>query len=116
MYTLWSLLVARESPPGKELYFNHSEPKTTLPATPDAAAEALLSDLEPTSVDALLRIDVTELEKYDRPLGDYCRDVLGLDGRNEALVKACGYADANEAVALVVRLAWLKAIEQRNPR
>ena len=113
MYALWSLRLSRTDQSKETLTFSHPESKRPFPTAPETAADALLSDLDSKSIQALLRITLENLPDYDQPLGEYCRDVLGLDGRNKALIKACRYADPNEAVALVIRLAWVKACERR---
>jgi len=116
MYALWSLRLSRCNRSKETLTFLHRHSKRSLPTAPEIAADALLSDLDPKSIQALTRIMLEHLPDYDQPLGEYCRSVLGLDGRNEVLIKACGYADPNEAVGVVIRLAWVKACERRNFR
>ncbi len=80
-----------------------------FPGTPEEAAEALLAALGPMTRLSLARIRPEDLRSCSRPLGNYCRDVLGLDGRNQELIKACRFSDPDEAVQLVVRIAWTKA-------
>jgi len=114
VYALWSLPWSRTSPSKEALTFAHFPSNNAFPTAGDIAADALLSDLDPNSIEALTRIDLEHLADYDQPLGDYCRSVLGLDGRNEALLKAFGYSDPSDAVGAVIRLAWIKACERRN--
>jgi hypothetical protein len=113
-YALWSLPWS-PSPPAKDaLTFAHFPSNKPFPTAGEIAADSLLSDLDPNSIEALTRIDLEHLAKYDQPLADYCRNVLGLDGRNEELLRAFGYSDPNDAVGAVIRLAWIKACERRN--
>ncbi len=79
------------------------------PKTPEEAAEALVAALSPVSRQTLAHAQPEDLRNYDQPLGNYCRDVLGLDGRNEDLIKACRSSDADGAVRLIVRMAWARA-------
>ena len=116
MYALWTLPWSRSDQPRAELKFARLRKMMPFPTAPEIAADALLSDLDARSTQALTQIELEHLPHYDRPLGDYCRDVLGLDGRNEELIKACGHSDPNEAIAVVVRLAWIRACEKRNSR
>ena len=114
MYALWTLPWFRSDRPREELMFARLRTITPFPTAPEIAADTLLADLDGRSTEALARIDLEHLPDYDQPLGDYCRDVLGLDGRNKELIKACGYSDPNEVIGVVVRLAWIKACEGRN--
>ena len=114
VYALWSLPWPPPHPSRDALKFAHFPSNKPFPTAGEIAADALLSDLDPNSVETLTRIDLDHLEYYDQPLGDYCRTVLGLDGRNEELLKAFGYSDPNDAVGAVIRLAWIKACERRN--
>lgn len=114
VYALWSLPWSPSYPSKEALTFAHFPPNKPFPRAGEIAADALLSDLDPNSIEALTRIDPEHLADYDQPLGDYCRNVLGLDGRNEELLKAFGYSDPNDAVGAVIRLAWIKACERRN--
>lgn len=114
MYALWSLPWSHSSPSKEALTFAHFPSNKAFPTAGEIAADALLSDLDPNSIEALTRIDLEHLADYDQPLGDYCRNVLGLDGRNEELLRAFGYSDPNDAVGAVIRLAWIKACERRN--
>ena len=116
MYALWTLPWLRSDQPREKLTFARFRRIRPFPAAPEDAADTLLSDLDEQSTEALTRIELEHLPDYDQPLGDYCRDVLGLDGRNKELIKACGYSDANEVIGMVVRLAWIKACEGRNSK
>ncbi len=116
MYAIWSLSWSRSLRPKETLKFERFQTRMPFPALPEVAADALLGDLTPKSAEILARIELERLADHDQPLGDYCRQVLGLDGRNGELVSACGHSDANEAIGVIVRLAWLKALESRNPR
>jgi hypothetical protein len=114
MYALWSLPWSSSCPSKEALTFTQFPPSKPFPRAGEIAANALLSDLDPDSIEALTRIDPEHLADYDQPLGDYCRNVLGLDGRNEELLRSFGYSDPNDAVGAVIRLAWIKAYERKN--
>jgi hypothetical protein len=116
VYALWSLPWSPSHPSEDALKFAHFSSDRPFPTAGEIAADALLSDLDPDSIETLTRIDLEHLAHYDQPLGDYCRNVLGLDGRNEELLRAFGYSDPNDAVGAVIRLAWIKACERRNSK
>jgi hypothetical protein len=116
VYALWSLPWPPSHRSGNALKFAHFPSDKPFPTAGEIAADALLSDLDPDSVEALTSIDLEQLANYDQPLGDYCRNVLGLDGRNGELLRAFGYSDPDDAVGAVIRLAWIKARERKNLR
>lgn len=116
IYPLWSLPSSPSDQSREALAFVPFHTRMPFPTVPEIAADALLSDLEPNSIEALTRIDLEHLPDYDRPLGDYCRNVLGLDGRNKELIEASGHSDPNDVVGVVIRLAWIKACERRNSK
>jgi hypothetical protein len=116
MYALWSLPWSPPHPSRDALTFAQLPSDKAFPTAGEIAADALLSDLDPDSIEALTRIDLEQLAHYDQPLVDYCRNVLGLDGRNAELPKAFGYSDPDDAVGAVIRLAWIKARERRNSK
>jgi hypothetical protein len=114
VYALWSLPWSPPHPSKDALTFARFPSNKPFPTEGEIAADALLSDLDQNSVEALTNIDLEHLANYDQPLGDYCRNVLGLDGRNKELLEAFGYSDPDDAVGAVIRLAWIKACERRN--
>ncbi len=116
MYAVWSLPWFYTHQPKEKLEFARLQVRNPFPGDPETAADVLLADLEAQSAERLTRIELEDLPAYDRPLGDYCREVLGLDGRNAQLIDACGYSDPGEAIAIVIRLAWIKAREKQNSR
>ena len=116
MYALWTLPWLSSGQSRETLTFASFGPGKIFPKAPGQAADTLLSDLDPKSIEALIRINLEDLADYDQPLGEYCRNALGLDGRNKELIEACGSSDANDAIGVVIRLAWIKACETRNSR
>lgn len=96
MYELWAL-------------FSWFSTNVSFPKTPEEAADALFDALDPAAVSALARVRFEDLADHYQALGDYCRNVLGLDGRNVALVKACGFSCPDDAVHLIIRMVWAKA-------
>ncbi len=82
-----------------------------FPKTPKNAVAALLSDLDAESLGALSRIQMEELPRYDQPLRWYCKTMLGLDGRNKDLTKACCVTHPDHAIELIIQMAW-RAVRQ----
>ncbi len=97
-----------------ELAYSHFAMPRTFPRTPEQAADRLYDALSPQTLEALTQVRLEDLPDHDESLSDYCRHMFGLDGRNDQLVKACGFLGPDDAVALVIRMVWAKAMRRKN--